>query len=303
MESIIIDGRQYGLGLDLPKDDDIRLMSSVQEYPENLFLDSNDIKKLLDGDKYRLHRKEASPYVINQGGIGKCNASAGEAAMEKVRRQQGMRDVVLCDNFLYASINGGYDRGSTLIAAFKFLQTNGICPRILKTERGYYTIPTNVYSFRQLPSHVVSAAKKAASNFKGWEFYKVPKNFEGFKRCVASALARRQPVVMAWHVFGGSSRLRNGYVQCGRGPGNHASMFHSAKFVGGSDIVHPDLENSWGPSKTPLRGSLVGGWGEDGFGLMTMEDAYRCIEHHDYYVVTSAKPSEVELSNDEQRTD
>jgi len=78
----------------------------------------------------------------------------------------------------------------------------------------------------------------------------------------------------------------------GRGPGNHANVFHSAKWVGGSDLVHPDDRNSWGPTQSGDYGTSRGGWGDGGYALFTMEDAYACARYHATYVVTSAVKDE-----------
>ena len=148
----------------------------------------------------------------------------------------------------------------------------------------------NSYNKRQLSGDAVREADKQASRFRGWEWYRAPRDFSTFKRCIASELARRNPVVFAWHVGNGSGRLRNGYVVTGRGPGNHATYFHSAKWVGGDDLVHPDCRNSWGPSQNPAYGRPGQSWGDKGFALFTMAQAFSCTSHHDTYIVTSARP-------------
>ena len=101
-----------------------------------------------------------------------------------------------------------------------------------------------------------------------------------------TAVALDYPVVMAWDVTERSMRLNNGYIVSGRGMGNHASLFHSAKWVGGHDGVHPDLRNSWGPTKSRVYGPASQGWGDEGFGLMTMEQAHHCRQWHEFYVLT-----------------
>jgi hypothetical protein len=85
-------------------------------------------------------------------------------------------------------------------------------------------------------------------------------------------------------------RLRDGYVITGRGVGNHATYFHSAKFVGGSDIVHPDMKNSWGPSVNPDYGRVGQGWGDGGYALFTMEQAFSCNKNHYTYACVGSTP-------------
>lgn len=85
-------------------------------------------------------------------------------------------------------------------------------------------------------------------------------------------------------------RLNNGYAVVGNGKGNHANVFHSAKWVGGRDLVHPDDRNSWGPTQSEEYGRRGQSWGDGGFALFTMEQAFACNQWHDTYVITSAKP-------------
>lgn len=283
-------GIEVSLGLAMPNAAEQALMAMSPEYPESQMLDDSDIKRALDGDYYLSHRKHLAPWMINQNPLGKCNASALVGAQEQIRDNQGMPHVVLSDCDAYMQMNGGRDRGSALIRAFEQAQTRGTSPRRIQVEGKEYTIPLNVYNKRQLPSGAVAAADAEAARFRGWEWYRAPRNFKDFVRCLASELARGNPVVFAWHVGSSSSRLRNGYVQVGRGMGNHATHFHSAKWVGGSELVHPDCRNSWGPTQSEEYGRRGQSWGDGGFALFTMEQAYACTKYHDTYVVTSSRP-------------
>ncbi len=144
-----------------------------------------------------------------------------------------------------------------------------------------------MYNRRQFDREVLKIADQEAERFKGFEYYKAPtSSFEKFCLCIASALARKFQVIFAWHVGGGSMRLNNGYAVVGRGRGNHSNCLHSAKWVGGKTLVHPDDQNSWGPSVNPLFGPVGGqGWGEGGFALFTMEDVFACAPYHCTYIV------------------
>lgn len=280
----------HALGLNLPNTEELALMAEAPVYPENRMLDDKDIQRGLPDGWYLQERKRVAPWMINQNPLGKCNASALIGAFDQIRDNQGMPHVVLSDCDAYMQINGGVDRGSALISAFQLAQNRGVSPRTLDVGGRKVTIPLNVYNKRQVPQDVLAAADKEAARFRGWEWYRAPRTFNEFARCLASELARRNPVVFAWDVGSASMRLNNGYVVTGRGKGNHANVFHSAKWVGGKTLVHPDDRNSWGPVQSEEYGSRGMSWGEGGFALFTMEQAFACNQWHDTYIVTSARP-------------
>lgn len=283
-------GFEVSLGLNLPDADEQLLMAQSPEYPESRMLEDKDIQRALSGDFYLQHRKQLAPYMINQNPLGKCNASALKGGVEQVRSNQGMPHVNLSDNDAYMQMNGGQDQGSALIRAFQVAQTRGMAPYRVQVGGMERLIPLNSYRKQDLPRELLAAADAEAARFRGWEWYRAPRDFKSFARCLASELARRNPVVFAWHVGSNSMRLSNGYVVTGNGPGNHANVFHSAKWVGGSNLVHPDDRNSWGPSQDEEYGKRGQSWGDGGFALFTMEQAFSCNEHHDTYIITSARP-------------
>lgn len=289
-EVIELDGMKINLGCRLPDAEEKALMAQSPTYPEKRLLDDKDIQKGLVNDYYRESRKRLAPYMINQNPLGKCNASALKGAMEQIRMNQGMPHVILSDNDAYMQMNGGQDNGSALIRAFQVAQQRGIAPLRVQVQGKEYTIPLDAFNSRHVPAAAREAANAEAGRFKGWEWYRAPRDFATFARCVASELARRNPVVFAWDVSSGSMRLNNGYVVNGRGKGNHATYFHSAKWVGGKTLVHPDMRNSWGPSQSADYGKPGQSWGDAGFALFTMEQAFACNEWHDTYIVTSARP-------------
>jgi hypothetical protein len=283
-------GFEVALGLNLPDKDEQALMAQSPEYPQERMLDLADIKKALADDFYLQERKRFAKFMINQNPLGKCNASALKGALEQIRENQGMKHVILSDNDAYMQMNGGRDSGSALIRAFQVAQKRGVAPLEFDVNGSSYSIPLNAYADRHMPSAARAAADNEAKRFRGWEWYRAPRAYSEFARCVASELARRNPIVFAWHVGNNSMRLRNGYVVTGRGRGNHATMFQSAKYVGGQDIVHPDCKNSWGPSLNPKYGRQGQSWGDRGYALFTMEQAFACNQWHDTYIVTSARP-------------
>lgn len=260
------------------------LPRAYAEFPQAQLLDPSEAERLIKKRDYKKVRTKFAPWMINQSSVGKCNTSAAAGAFYRVRDITGQKHVALADNYMYYHINGGQDRGSMLDDGMAFLKDQGFAPRVLPSgEIGHL-----VYNERQVPDAIKREADAAAHRFKGWEPYRVPEDYEGFKQTIVTAIAREYPIVMAWHVGNSSMRLQNGYAVQGRGPGNHASFFHAGKWVGGKDLVHPDLCNSWGPSKDAMYGPQGSGWGEGGFGLMTMESAFQCRKYHDFYVITGA---------------
>lgn len=292
IETIKLDGvGEIALGLTMPTDEEQLLMASVQDYPDDLLLDDADIKKLLPDGFYLEQRKRWQYRMRNQGSLGKCNASSNASGLEQLFELQGLPYRAISDCYIYSLVNGGRDRGSALISTFKQMQERGASPMELQVGGLTKRLANDFFNRSQVPRDILAQADIEAKRFKGWEFYRAPTNsFSAYARTVASALARRQPVVFAWHVGGASSRLRNGYAIVGRGVGNHSNLLQSAKFVGGQDIVHPDDRNSWGPCTDPLYGRTGGpGWGENGHALFTMGDVWACAKNHDTYIMTSAK--------------
>jgi hypothetical protein len=280
------EGDEVATGLLMPMAGEVMLMG---DYPQSQLLDRSDIKRALADDFYKAERRRLQKWMINQSRIGKCNPSANVAAAYQVMDNAGMPHVPLADNHLYWRVNGGHDRGSTLASTFNAMQQSGVSRRTLTVGGKPYRIPDLVFRASDLPAEVVRAADADGKNWQAIEAYKLPKRYSDFVVSLASALARRQPVIWAWHVSDAGMRLRNGYLVQGAGPGNHANVLQSAKWVDGADIVHPDNRNSWGPTADPIYGPGGVGWGEQGHALVTMQDAFRCAQYHDFYVLTTIK--------------
>lgn len=288
------DGSEVATGCLMPTAEEQPLLATVAEFPESLLLDAPDIKKRLtvnSADKYLQQRKRRSKRMRNQGQLGKCNGSANASGLEQVREDQGMPDIAISDCYIYANANGGRDQGSALIATFKQLQERGASPMEVQVGGMTKQLGNDWYNRRQVDRELLAAADRDAARVQGFEFFQTTKrNFELFCKQVASAIAQDLPVIFAWHVGNASMRLRSGYAQVGRGRGNHANVLHSGKFVGGRELVHPDNQNSWGPCINPLYGRMGGNWGDGGFGLFTMEQAFACVEWHGCYIMTSVRP-------------
>lgn len=292
VEQFNIDGHVVSTGLLMPTAEDQRLMSLMEPFPEDWIWDPKDIEKALvvNGvQRYTLDRKKRSFRMRNQAALGKCNGSANASGFEQAREVQGMQHVPLADCYTYMLCNGGKDQGSGLPTTFTSAQTHGFSPYHLQVGGITKTFPNDAYNTRQVPADIMAQARIEAQRFMGVRLLKLPVgDFQLFCRVVATVIARRLPIIWAWHVGGPGSRLNNGYMQVSKGVGNHANLLHSGKWVGGKNLVDPDNANSWGPTANPLYGPSGPAWGEGGFGLCRMEDAYACAHIHPPYIMISA---------------
>ena len=287
----LLDGEQVGTGLLLPTEKDLKDALRFNVYADDQFLEASDIEKSLKNDKYKTFRRLRSKRIINQGSIGKCNASAIVAAFHNRRELDGMTDVVLADSHLYMNINGGSDQGSQLVHGMEYSTLNGISPVLLDVNGEQQKFPLAAFNRRQVSQALLRAADTAAKTYQTFEAYRVPiTDYNTFKIAIASAIARDHQIVIALNAGRSFMSLNKGYIQQSRGPGNHALIVHSGKWVGGDDLVHPDIQNSWGPCKNPLLGRVGGsGWGEDGFGLITMSSLWQCARSHVFWVFPGSK--------------
>lgn len=285
------DGEEVGTGLLMPTADDMENALRFEVYGEDRFLDPKDIERSLAGDKYKTFRRLRTRLIINQGSIGKCASSATVGAFHNRRDLDGMAETFLADSHLYMNVNRGRDGGSQLVDNLTYSTTNGIAPVILRVNGQEQRFPLAMFNRRQVSQALLQAADAAAKTFQSFEPYRVPVNdYATFRIAVASALARDHQIVVAVHAGRSFTTLSRGYVQQARGVGNHAVLLHSGKWVGGEDLVHPDIQNSWGPSKNALLGRVGGmGWGEDGFGLITMSSLWQCAKNHVFWVLPGSK--------------
>lgn len=283
---VLPDGTPVATGLQLPNADSLREQVKMPMYDQNQILDPKDMEKSLAGDKYKTFRRLRQDLIINQGNFGSCNAGATCGAFHNRRMLDGMSMVALSVNHLYMNINGGQDQGSQLLDGLKASATKGVSPVEVRVNGVQTKFPLNVYSRRQVNAALLAAADAEAKTYESFEAFRVPvTNYQDFKMTVASAIARDQQLVIALHVGSAFMNLRNGYIQQGNGPGNHALCCHSGKWVGGEDLVHPDIQNTWGPTVNPLLGPVkTQGWGDGGFGLITMSSLWQCAKTHVFWV-------------------
>jgi hypothetical protein len=234
---------------------------------------------------YNLEVEDDHSYVAEGLAVHNCNASATVSGAHQATETSGQPVKVFSDCHLYMRINGGRDSGSGLIQGMKEMETGGLAFRELEDGGERYMIPHNVYNKSQIPARWLSVANREAKKNLGFELQIIPSKWSEFVPAVKSAIARDYPIINAWDVGGASMRLNNGYINQGGGRGNHATLAHSGKWVGGRDGVHPDIQNSWGPSPDAIFGPVsTSGWGEAGFGLMTMEEFFQCRQTHVFWV-------------------
>jgi hypothetical protein len=287
----LLDGNYVAAGLSMPTPGDIQESLKYPLYSSDRFLDPKDIERSLANDRYKTFRRLRSPLIINQGSIGKCTCSSVVGAYHNRRQLDGMANVALADSHLYMNINGGRDAGSGLLNALRYVETKGVSPVLVDVNGQEQRFPLTAFNRRQVEARLLRAADLAAPTFQSFEAYRVPTNdYPTFKIAIASAIARDHQIIVAVQAGRSFSTLRQGYVQQSTGFGNHAVLVHSGKWVGGEDLVHPDIQNSWGPTKNALYGRVGGnGWGEDGFGLITMSSLWQCAKTHVFWVFPGSK--------------
>ena len=275
-ERFVINGQEIRTGCRMSTADGmVKAMAANAMFPENLIMDNRDIERSIPQGRYAKLRETRRKRMINQGRIGKCNASALKGAAHQVRELNGLPFIEMSDCWMYMQMNGGQDNGSTLADGAK-LSAKGMAPKHLTVGDKKLVFPEDVYRKNQVTREMLEAANKAAVDFTSHELYIVPDKWDMFVPVVATAIARGFPIIFAWDVTSAGYNLKNGYVQNGRGMGNHANFVHSGKWVGGTELVHLDNQNSWGTD-----------WGDGGFGLFTMESFFRCRKNHLFYVMTA----------------
>jgi hypothetical protein len=286
------DGSVVGTGLLMPTVEEQKLTAAMPMFPQNWVLDPKDIQRALlatgGAHRYIHERTTRRKRIRNQASLGKCNASSNASGAEQCREIQKMPHVPLSDCFTYIQVNGGRDQGSGLPSTFKNLQDVGVAPYMLQVGGMTKQFPNNAFNKSQVDPAVYRQAQIEAARFKGLKYFKLPTdNFQDFVIVAASAIARKLPIVWAWHVGANGSRLKNGYMQAetgARAPGNHSNLIHSGKWMGGKNLVDPDNQNSWGPVEDEIYGPKGASWGEGGFALTTMEILFACAHIHPPYV-------------------
>lgn len=250
----------------------------LRAFPQNMLMDDKDIERRLNARSIKDMRAARQFRMRNQGGIGSCCPVSVVSCFEQLQEETGRPHTPLQPEHLYSAINGGRDSGATLRAAMNRMVTHGCASH----ESGL--VPYQSYNRRSIRD--VAAADRDGLRFRFHEPFALPKDFKTYCRAVASAICLGMPVEFAWHVTSATMRLNNGFVSVGRGPGNHASYLHWAKWVGGEELIVGDIANSWGPSANQVYGRTTGGWGDNGYGLCRMSDIFPTQAYHDHFVPT-----------------
>ena len=276
------DGTLVGTGNNVDPDGP-ELMPS--RFPDELMLEDKEIERLMKSKSLKKQRDKRRKRMMSQGRVGSCNLYMAIAMKYQIDENNGLTHRALAPEYAYMNINGGQDRGSGLRRGMEWMVAKGCA--------GFGLVPYESYNRRQVRD--IAKADADAHRAKVHEPYILPDNFSDYCRAFASAVARDFPIGIAWHVGNQSMRLRAGsngwnYIQPGRGPGNHATLIHDGIWVGGRELVHGDLQNSWGPSVNIKYGRPSrNGWGDGGFGLSTMEMLFATRRYHEHYVMTSSK--------------
>lgn len=236
------------------------------DYPESLLLDDDEIRQLLSARSIEASRAMRIARMMSQGKRGSCNAYMAIGMHYQCQEGSGRVLQRLQPEHLYMNINGGRDGGSMLDRGMQRMVDHGCAPKGMVPYQSY----------RRSSVRNIDEADRAGKRFRIHEPYVLPNTYDEYVRAVASALARGYPVGIAWSVTNGSMRLRKGFCVCGQGRGNHASYLHDAEWIGGRDLIHADLTNSWGKK-----------WGDGGFGKITMQNLFRTRRYHQHYVMTS----------------
>ena len=294
-------GVYLGTGLQMPTADDTALMARLEVFRDDWIWTEDQIKNalLINGKQRYLADRDKRRYrVRNQSSLGKCNASSNTSAIEQIREQQGMNHEALADCHAYIHVAGGVDQGSTLPSTYKSMAEVGVSPYRLQVGGMTKMFPNDVYSRSQVEPAMMEQADFEAKRFMGVRLMKVPiGDFCKFKAVMATGLARGLGCIFAWHVGRNGMRIKNGYFQPDHGKtGNHSNLLHSGKWVGGDDLVHIDVMNSWGPVQDETYGPKGASWGEGGFALGTMADAFSCAHVHQPYFIISAGADEMDAA-------
>lgn len=280
------DGTEVGTGM-------LRVVGGpapvLKAFPQDLMLDDKDIERRLKARTIEAMRAKRRYRMRNQGRIGSCCPTSVVSCAEQLQEKTGRPHVPLRAEHLYSMINGGVDGGALLDHAMKAMVT-----------RGCASVASNTVKFETVRRSQIAnpaAADKDGLRFRMHEPYELPTDWHDWIRAVASAICHGLPVEMAWHVTGATmAGLRGGYCVVGNGPGNHASMLHWAKWVGGEELIVPDLQNSWGPTMDTVYGPKTVGWGDGGFGLIRMGDVFATRRYHKHFVGTMMIDDPLEIA-------
>lgn len=258
-----VDGSIVGTGLHVP---DTKVDRTIQTLQSALAMrvDEQDVKEMLKDPRRRPARKRFPPkkWIRNQGRRGSCNGFACAKALSRARKAIGQPEVHLSGEFVYAGINGGYDRGSMLDAGMEFLQKKGSCPESMVRHEEY------------LWRNISDEAKREAQNYLAFDCLAVESALD-----LAIGQAFGFPAVVAVHFSNAMQRLDSeGVAGGGRGPGNHSVGVDDVRWCERHARWEFDYFNSHGLS-----------YGEDGKAWLYWDLHFaETIKYHEFFVIRSA---------------
>jgi C1A family cysteine protease len=124
MMSVVIDGKERFLGNNSPIGEEPKKFRAVFGDSPNQQLYTRDQWKVTSYSKH-------IPEVLDQDGIGACNAFCTVQNMHVNRSQMGLPFVRLSPGYLYGCINGQRDEGSNLEDALNWMKDNGTVPQTM----------------------------------------------------------------------------------------------------------------------------------------------------------------------------
>jgi C1A family cysteine protease len=145
--------------------------------------------------------------IKDQNGIGACMGHGTATAMELAYRIAYGKLVQFSAWFVYATINGGQDRGATVGDAFESIRENGVC------------LDSSVPWKEWRPSRAITPKTKAeAANYKAEHIYKMDTEAD-----LATAVLCADPVAFGTMIGQGFDKLDGeGVPGSGGGQGGHA---------------------------------------------------------------------------------
>lgn len=120
MNSIVIDGKERWLGNKMP------MNYSTKHWKAKGVYGDFDNQPMVPRSSWRpFSMRKWVPEILDQDGIGACNAFCSVMTVHGTRARQGLPYKCLSAGFLYGSINGQQDEGSMLDDALRHMEKTG----------------------------------------------------------------------------------------------------------------------------------------------------------------------------------
>jgi hypothetical protein len=243
----------YHTGLLLPEK---RVSFACQSYASKYVIKKDDVIARLKA-KWRARDLFGDKWVRNQGNRGSCNGYACAGSLSRIIYLSGLPEVHLSGEFVYANINGGLDRGSTLDDGMRFLMSHGACREEFVQHETY------------LLNRISEEAKQDAKNFIAHECLEAKTELE-----LADGLSNGFIAVVAVHASQSYSRLdSNGIAGESNGVGNHSVSVDDCIWDGNRFVF--DQPQTWGIN-----------WGDGGRCRLTWDRHLRkTVQYHQFFLI------------------